>query len=63
MRVSQFARNYGVKSIDVIRILNVVAPDLNVKSASSRLEINRDNRIFFDTVAVRAAFRDLEAIG
>lgn len=62
VRISKFAGDNVIRSVDVIRTLRIIAPDLNVRSASSTVEINEDNQIFWSTVADRATFMDLRSI-
>lgn len=57
MRIHELSKANGVTSKSVIHILNLVGKP--VKSASSRVEIDDTNRIFFESVV--AASRSLEA--
>ncbi len=50
MRVSSLARSYNVKSKDLIDFANMTGESL--KSASSRVEVTRDNRIYWHALCV-----------
>ena len=59
IRVSSFARSYGVLSKDVIKIANMTGGGPNkqvLKSASSGINVDENTRIYWDCVA-RAASR------
>lgn len=55
IRISSLARSYNVTSKSVVAMFNLVAPDLNIKSASSGVEITADNRIFIHTIMIAAS--------
>ena len=48
MRVHSLARSYNVLSKDIIDIANMTGS--NLKSASSRIEIDENNRIYWHAV-------------
>lgn len=55
MRVSSLARSYNVRSKDVIELANMTGE--NLKSASSRVEVTRDNRIYWHSICSAAQKR------
>ena len=60
IRVSSFARSYGVLSKDVIKIANMTGGGPNkqvLKSASSGINLTEDNRIYWMSVISAASRR------
>lgn len=57
MRIHEIAKNINVTSKYVVQAYQNIAPELNIRSASSRVEITVDDRIFHESVA-RAAKRE-----
>lgn len=52
MRVYELAKKTGAKSRDIIRVARLGG--INLKSASSKVDINRDNSILWETIVSRA---------
>ncbi len=49
-RVSTLSAARGIPSKYLVNAFKCYAPDLNVRSASSRVEFNTDNQIFIKSV-------------
>ncbi len=58
MRISSLARMFGLTSKQLIQAFNLIAPDVQIKSASSRVEIDRDNWLFTLSIIQSAQSND-----
>lgn len=65
MRIHELAKANGVKSMSVVYVLNLVkprfSPHLGLRytwSPSHRVEIDRDNRLFWETVVAKSRLHE-----